>query len=146
MITPKAAISDQLPPAKDALQLHVARANYQAGIWRRALGAKLNIPSPTTCGWIQSNDGESLSVLWMQQSAPEELLVLTNYNCRSGCSTGQCSCRKAGLVCTAACTCQDCENCTTNSESAAPDDEEGERDSDKDDENEGAVSDINTSF
>ena len=82
MFTSKAAISDQLPPTKDALQLHVARANYQAGIWRKALKAKPNIPSPTTCGWIQSNGGESLSFLWMQQQpAPEELLVLTNCNC-----------------------------------------------------------------
>ena len=131
--TSKAATSDQLPPTKDALQLHVARANYQAVIWRRALEAKPNIPSPTTCGWIQSNGGESLSVLWMQQQpAPEELLVLTNCNCRSGCSTGRCSCHKAGLVCTAACTCQDCENCTFSSESTAsdPDDEEDERQSD----------------
>ena len=41
MFTSKAAISDQMPPTEDALQLHVARANYQAGIWRRELEGKM---------------------------------------------------------------------------------------------------------
>ena len=66
MFTSKAATSDQMPPTKDALQLHVAHANYQARIWRRALEAKLNIPSPATCGGIRSNEEDGLSVVWMQ--------------------------------------------------------------------------------
>ena len=44
----KAAQCDQLPPTRDALGLHVAWANYQAGIWRRALQSKPVVPSP--CG------------------------------------------------------------------------------------------------
>ena len=47
----KAAQGDQLPPTRDALVQHVRRANYQAGIWLRALEATPNIPSPVGHGW-----------------------------------------------------------------------------------------------
>ena len=42
--TPKAALSDQLPPTKDALQLHVACANYQAGISAKTTRGKAEHP------------------------------------------------------------------------------------------------------
>ena len=35
--------------------------------------------------------------------APSELLSLIRCNCKAGCSTLRCSCRKHGLVCTPAC-------------------------------------------
>eukprot|EP00117_Sycon_ciliatum_P007208 scpid94076/ scgid10417/ len=38
--------SDQLPPCKDALLHHSARANHQAAIWRLCLVAKPEIPQP----------------------------------------------------------------------------------------------------
>ena len=33
----RATRSDQMPPTQDALRQHVLRANYQAGVWQRAL-------------------------------------------------------------------------------------------------------------
>ena len=44
--------SSQLPPIKDALSKHTSRANYQAAIWRRALDARPDVPTPHGHGWV----------------------------------------------------------------------------------------------
>ena len=38
---------EMLPPTRDALELHTARANYQAKIWLQADQEHIDIPSPT---------------------------------------------------------------------------------------------------
>ena len=40
-----------LPPCKSSLQLHTTRANYQAGIWRRAIFPLPEVPLPSGHGW-----------------------------------------------------------------------------------------------
>ena len=90
-------------------RMHVQRANYQAGIWLRSLEAKPNIPSPSGNGW-HVVDGQ-LTAEWMtQKSAPDELLLLINCHCQKGCSSGRCSCVRAGMPCTDACSCEECNN------------------------------------
>ncbi len=44
--------------------------------------------------------------------APEELVTIIRCNCKSGCKTNQCTCKKNGLNCGAGCIkCEDnCEN------------------------------------
>ena len=42
--------------------------------------------------------------------APEELSVLTKCTCQGGCTSSRCSCKKEALLCTAACTCKNCQN------------------------------------
>ena len=105
----KAAQSSQLPPCQDALSLHVSRANYQAAIWRCSLLARPDVPSPMQHGW-QLVDGE-LRIHWMtQQPAPAELLELVSCGCKTGCVSRRCSCSKASLPCTPACSCSNCDN------------------------------------
>ena len=71
----KGSESSQLPPTKDALIKHRSRANYQAAIWRRALYARPDVPTPHGHGWILRSG--SLYMDWMGQlPAPEAFLKL----------------------------------------------------------------------
>ena len=42
----KSLQSNQLPPCQDALRKHIARANYQAAVWRCSLSAAPEVPEP----------------------------------------------------------------------------------------------------
>jgi hypothetical protein len=91
------------------LRKHVQRANYQAGGWLRALEAKPSIPSPVGYGW-HVVDGQ-LTAEWMtQKPALDELLLPINCHCQKGCTSGRCSCVRAGMPCTDACASADCNN------------------------------------
>ena len=50
---------EMLPPTTDALKLHIARANYQAGIWIRADVAIIDIEvrPVDTNAWQEGTDG-----------------------------------------------------------------------------------------
>ena len=123
----KSAQGKSLPPMQDALRKHVQRANYQAGVWSRALQAKPDIPSPCDHGW-ELVDGK-LSIQWMMQKpAPDNLLVLINCHCQTGCGSARCLCAREGMQCTDACSCADCENqytsCTLEMDSEESDHED----------------------
>ena len=105
----KSCTAEQLPPTSDALKLHIARVNYQATIWRHSLQPKPDIPSPDGHGW-KVNAG-NIDIDWSHQEAlPQELLALVSCHCATGCETNRCSCRRATLVCTDACSCKGCQN------------------------------------
>ena len=98
----KGAQGDNLPPTQDALQMHVQRANYQAAVWVRALQAKPVLPSPCGYGWEIAND--QLTMKWMtRKPAPDDLLILVNCRCHTGCSSRRRSCVREGMPCTDAC-------------------------------------------
>ena len=44
-----------LPPTIDALSHHVNRTNYQALLWRTAMIAGYQAPTPNGCGWEVNN-------------------------------------------------------------------------------------------
>lgn len=114
-----------LPPNLDALTLHVKRANYQAKVWRSALKAVIDCPSPDGQGW-KVVDG-IISVHWLEQPyAPAEVLQTKRCSCSKGCKSGRCSCIKAFLVCTALCGCVGCENSTKPSEEDSDDGDESD--------------------
>ena len=46
-----------LPPCRDALKMHIRRANYQALIWYEADKADASIPPPDEHGW-EVKDGQ----------------------------------------------------------------------------------------
>lgn len=95
-----------LLPSKNALTLHILRANYQAGIWRRTLCPDPTIPDPVGNGWTRR--GEKLEVLWIDNlPAPQAILQLVTCGCKSVCDTRRCTCLKNGLPCTDACKCPD---------------------------------------
>ena len=96
----KNAHTCNLPPTKDALKYHVARANYQACIWHNSMEAAPHTPSPHGHGW-DVIDGH-ISIHWMdQQPAPKALLQFISCNCLKGhCVGGRCSCRRNVMSCT----------------------------------------------
>ena len=129
----KGCSSSQLPPCRDALQLHIRRANFQAAVWRMALQATPKLPSPHGHGWVVKDgaSGSDINIEWTTQlPAPEQLLELISCRCKRGCQSRQCSCLANGLLCTDACQCSDC----TNSKDADEDSlaEESDRQSDSD--------------
>jgi len=68
------------------------------------IGCSENI-EPTKWGW--DLQGDKLD----NTPAPDVLLQMIHCNCVGGCNTLRCSCKKYGVVCTAACgSCQN-ENC-----------------------------------
>lgn len=122
--SPSRVTQQSLPPTKDELYLHIARANYQAAIWRRALANEIQAPPPETCGW--KIEGDELSVVWMTQCpAPPEVLKNIFCKCKTGCSSNRCNCKKSQLKCTDVCQCRDCSNKTVSESN-----EEGEGESD----------------
>jgi hypothetical protein len=54
---------DCLPPNKDALLLHISRANYVSYIWRRCISPNIDAPNFCNHGW-QVDDGE-VRVRWL---------------------------------------------------------------------------------
>ena len=102
--------SQQLPPTRDALKKHIARANYQTAIWKSALEAQPSIPSPDGHGWSVVDN--AIVISWKDNdAAPHALLNLTRCGCKTPCATNRCSCRSSNLACTVACRCPaECEN------------------------------------
>ena len=49
-------VSNNLPPNRDSLDLHIMRAAYQAGINRRCLVQNIAPPSPLAHGWMQDEN------------------------------------------------------------------------------------------
>ncbi|XP_071817001.1 uncharacterized protein [Apostichopus japonicus] len=101
--------SSRLPPNKDSLSLHIKRANYQAYIWRNALKAFPELPTPIGQGWKM--DGTGIVIAWMTlPPAPKAIMELLSCRCKKNCSTNVCQCKKNSLNCTEACTCKTCTN------------------------------------
>ena len=115
----KGSSTAQLPPCKDALELHAKRANYQAAIWRRSLQPQPVVPSPNGQGW-SVDSSNSIPVNWLTLlPAPQQLLELVSCSCKKGCGTGLCSCCRNGMPCTDVCQCVDCTNRQDEGESSA---------------------------
>ena len=93
-----------LPTCKSSLQLHITRANCQAGIWRRAINISTSrsTPLPRGHGW-EIAEGE-ITVKWLNSKpAPEEILEFLSCSCKKSCLNEDCCCFKAGLKCTDMC-------------------------------------------
>ena len=79
----RAAESAQLPPTQDALKMHIKRANYQAGVWRRAMEANPNIPSFHNQGWQIGDDNEVPTEWTTKPPAPVDVLKLISCSCKN---------------------------------------------------------------
>ena len=99
------------PACDPHVQLHVLRANYQAGVWKRALCSD-PLPGPNGHWWIVKEPNNAVPVIqWMMLgSAPKALLQLVSCGCSTGCTSGRCKCFKSNPPCTDACRCHECEN------------------------------------
>ena len=103
---------EMLPPTRDALELHSARANYQAKIWLQADKEHIDVSPPIdTAAWKKVS--ECLEAVWTRlPPIPDACLELVSCGCKSKCKTGRCSCFRKDLKCTYACGCDaiDCSN------------------------------------
>jgi hypothetical protein len=87
-----------LPPTSDTGKLHIMRAFFQCQIW---IGNQEKF-LPEEWGWHYGNCRlqPTRSIL---PPAPEHLLKIIKCNCRHGCDSKRCACKRHGLECSAAC-------------------------------------------
>ena len=107
----KQARNESLPPTSDCLLQHTKRANYQTLIWKHALEAQPNIPSPVENGWHHDKNGQLTPTLMTQSPAPEAVLELISCGCKKAKCQCNCSCSRQSMACTEACVCTGGEDC-----------------------------------
>lgn len=96
-----------LPPTSGAAKFHSMRVYLQVQQW---MGA--HQMNPEDWGW-KIQGGRYMAVLTDKDPAPSELLEVVRCNCKTGCGTRLCSCRKHGLDCSTGC--GQCRGICTNS-------------------------------
>jgi hypothetical protein len=98
-----------LPPTRDALELHVQRANYQAKIWLQAEMETIVVTLPPDA-WKKESD--CLKPQWTRlPPVPLYCLELLTCSCKKKCKTAKCTCFKNYLKCTNACGCNSIDCC-----------------------------------
>jgi hypothetical protein len=93
-----------LPPTESATKFHARRVYFQIMSWT----SSANDMSATDWGWkkvgLQPGPGKMLvPIMCTSEAAPEFLLKMISCSCTTGCASFRCSCKKFGLLCTAAC-------------------------------------------
>lgn len=105
----------QLPPTLGTLIPHTCRAHYMTLVWKSSNKPCTQFPSPTKYYW-ELKDDQLRPVYCINAPAPEALLELHKCNCKTGCKTKSCGCRKNQLACTDMCGCGDiCQNMVQDS-------------------------------
>ena len=95
-----------LPPTSAAARYHSERVYYQVHEWMGE--SSLNAED---WGWLKAqNRLEPLTT--DLPAAPEDLLRVIRWKCKTDCTDRRCTCRKLGLECTAAC--GECKGCCTD--------------------------------
>ena len=95
-----------IPPTKAALEQHVKRAAYQGGyIWGQTQNAAPVLPSPLKWGWVKNAQGLYEPYWTTLPEAAKACYELLCCGCKKGCRS-LCKCKRAGLQCTALCTCE----------------------------------------
>lgn len=97
-----------LPPTSAAAKYHSYRTYFTVQQW---LGRCLQ---PTDWGW-QCNDGVLIPTFSDRPVASKSILCMVSCGCKTGCGN-KCSCRKAGLECTAMCSTCMGRHCTNSSQ------------------------------
>ena len=72
----------QLPPTQAALKIHIKQANYQPGVWRRAMEANPDIPSFHNQSWQIGDDNEATIEWTTKPPAPVDVLKLISCSCK----------------------------------------------------------------
>ena len=90
--------ASDLPPTSGSAKFHSLRVYYQVQQWKGETG-HLN---PKQWYWEIIND-QLMPMNTDMLPAPKDLLHIFRCNCKTGCSSKRCTCRKHGLECTPAC-------------------------------------------
>ena len=105
---------ETLPPTKDALFLHIKRADYQTLVWKKAQQPAPQLPSVEYFGWYLPESGGLKAWLITTEPVSAACLALTSCGCPPTgrcCETRQCTCTRQALACTGACPCTEyCRN------------------------------------
>lgn len=88
---------EHLPPTSSAVKYHSLRVFHQVQVWKGIANL-----CPLRFGWIEM-EGKLLPIQTDRDVAPKGLLEVIRCNCKMGCETMRCSCRKAGLECSTGC-------------------------------------------
>lgn len=96
---------EQLPPKRDALNLHFQRSNHQTKVWFQADQEVMQVGNLSDIsGWALV--GDVLQTVWSSLPAvPKACMSLITCNCKSKCGTAGCSCFKKRMKCMPACGC-----------------------------------------
>jgi hypothetical protein len=104
--------TENLPPARDCLELHNARSNHQAKVWIHASSNEPLGCKPEECrGWKLGTNG--LEIVWSRlEPIPKACIELISCGCTTKCKSANCRCYKTQQKCTSACGCsgEDCCN------------------------------------
>lgn len=87
-----------LPPTSASAKFHSLRVYYQVQEWRGETGHL----DPEKWGWEITNQ-QLMPVQTDMPPAPKDLLRIFRCNCKTGCDSRRCTCKKHGLECTPAC-------------------------------------------
>ncbi|KAG1674190.1 Transposable element Tc1 transposase [Nymphon striatum] len=109
----KCKSQESLPPTSDAVTYHIQRAHYQSMIWRQATSQQPHLPSATTLGW-ELTDEKLRPKLMSLPPIPVACKDIIRCGCKTGSSSGRCSCRAGKLKCTGACACANSGNVCMN--------------------------------
>ena len=96
--------SEAFPHNQDYLKHHIAKANYQIAIHRRALERFIDTPYAVDHGW-QVEDGQLVYKCMEHSHALQSVLKSINCKCRKSDCKRTSSCIKGGLPCTDCCCC-----------------------------------------
>ena len=103
---------DSLPPTKDALHLHIRRANFQCMIWKKAKEPRPSLSSPEENGWFYE-EGVLKPKLMNQEEVSASCLQLAfcGFSSRNSYINRRCTCVQMYLGCSKGCKCGDaCRN------------------------------------
>ena len=85
-----------------ALKYRIFGAHYAALILKNCTSSIQNLPDPCGFGWEVDN-GNLVPIMTDDLPAPTGLIELSTCSCKTGCSSGRCTCKKNNLLCTEIC-------------------------------------------
>ena len=92
----------KLPLTMSALKYRIFRVHYAALILKNCTSSIQNLPDPCGFGWGLDN-GNLVPIMTDGLPAPTGLIELSTCTCKTGCSSGRCTCKKNNLLCTEIC-------------------------------------------
>ena len=129
LFTKKQLQAEKLPPTRGALHEAIARAHYQAMVWRQDNIPHPHLPPATTYGW-KEEENKLVPVPTRDPPAPATVIDLVKCGCKKTSCTSHCSCRSQGLNCSEMCLCGADEEVCSNVNQALFGTEEDEEEED----------------
>lgn len=113
--------SDRLPPTESATKYHSLRVYFQIMTW---LGMADDM-NAVNWGW-KLVGGRFLPITMDSEPAPKNLLQIVHCECKTGCNTMRCTCRKYGSPCHSGCGPCQVEYCANVTQPENEEDDDGD--------------------